>query len=51
MISLFEESEDDIKNGNLISHETLKQEISSWRAKKIGWTSENEKNNAEVFPM
>lgn len=32
--SLLEESEDDIKNGNLTSHEVLKQEVQSWRSTK-----------------
>ena len=39
MISLFnetliEESEEDIVNGNLIGHESLKQEISNWKTTK-----------------
>ncbi|MDA3867098.1 MAG: hypothetical protein PF489_10190 [Salinivirgaceae bacterium] len=39
MISLFnealiEESEEDITNGNLITHESLKQEISNWKTTK-----------------
>ena len=39
MISLFdeiliEESEEDIVNGNLIAHESLKQEITSWKTTK-----------------
>ena len=29
--SLIEESEEDIKNENLISHESLKKEIPNWR--------------------
>jgi hypothetical protein len=32
--SLLEESEDDIKNGNLTSHEALKREVESWRSTK-----------------
>ena len=32
--SLIEESEEDIKNGNLISHESLKQEVLNWRPTK-----------------
>jgi hypothetical protein len=32
--SLIEESEDDIKKGNLTSHAALKQEILSWRHTK-----------------
>ncbi len=32
--SLIEESEEDIKKGNLISQESLKQEILSWRPTK-----------------
>jgi len=32
--ALIEESEEDIKNGNLISHEALKQEVRSWRNTK-----------------
>ncbi len=32
--SLIEESEEDIKNGNLISQKSLKQEISNWRPTK-----------------
>ena len=32
--SLIEESEEDIKAGNLTSHETLKKEISNWRPTK-----------------
>ena len=32
--SLLEESEDDIKNGNLTSHEAFKQEVQSWRDTK-----------------
>ena len=31
---LIEESEEDIVNGNLIPHESLKQEISSWKTTK-----------------
>lgn len=31
---LIEESEEDIKNGNLISHTRLKQEIQNWRHTK-----------------
>jgi hypothetical protein len=31
---LIEESEDDIKNGNLIPHTRLKQEIQNWRLTK-----------------
>jgi hypothetical protein len=31
---LIEESEEDIKNGNLISHARLKQEIQNWRHTK-----------------
>lgn len=39
MLSLFDEflideSEDDIKNGNLITHEELKQEVQNWRHTK-----------------
>lgn len=32
--SLLEESEEDIKNGNLIVHKSLKQEIQNWRPTK-----------------
>lgn len=32
--SLLEESEDDIKNGNLTSHQALKQEVQTWRNTK-----------------
>ncbi|MBI9036183.1 MAG: hypothetical protein JEZ03_17115 [Bacteroidales bacterium] len=32
--SLIEESEEEIKNGNLISQESLKQEILNWRPTK-----------------
>jgi hypothetical protein len=32
--SLLEESEEDIRNGNLTSHESLKQEVKSWRSTK-----------------
>ncbi len=32
--SLIEESEEDIKNGNLVSHDTLKQEVLNWRPTK-----------------
>jgi hypothetical protein len=32
--SLIEESEEDIKNGNLISHELFKQEVLNWRHTK-----------------
>ncbi len=32
--SLIEESEEDIKNGNLVSHEALKQEVLNWRPTK-----------------
>jgi hypothetical protein len=32
--SLIEESEDDIKKGNLTSHAVLKKEIQSWRHTK-----------------
>ena len=31
---LIEESEEDIKNGNLITHSSLKQEVHNWRHKK-----------------
>ena len=31
---LIEESEEDIKNGNLISHAALKQEVQNWRHTK-----------------
>ena len=31
---LIEESEEDIKNGNLIAHDSLKQEIHNWRNTK-----------------
>jgi predicted transcriptional regulator len=32
--TLIEESEEDIKNGNLTSHETFEQEVQSWRHTK-----------------
>jgi hypothetical protein len=32
--SLIEESEDDIKKGNLTSHASLKEEIQSWKPMK-----------------
>ena len=32
--SLIEESEEDIKKGNLVSHEALKQEVLNWRPTK-----------------
>ena len=32
--SLIEESEDDIKNGNLTTHEAFKQEVQTWRPTK-----------------
>lgn len=32
--SLIEESEEDIKNGKLITHEALKQEVQNWRGMK-----------------
>jgi hypothetical protein len=32
--ALIEESEEDIKNGNLTSHEAFKQEAQSWRHTK-----------------
>ncbi len=32
--TMIEESEEDIKNGNLISQESLKKEILNWRATK-----------------
>ena len=32
--TLIEESEEDIKNGNLISHQALKQEVFNWRHTK-----------------
>ena len=32
--SLLEESEEDITNGNLTSHEAFKQEVQSWRSTK-----------------
>ena len=32
--SLLEESEEDIKKGNLITHKDLKQEVSKWRKSK-----------------
>lgn len=32
--SLIEESEEDIKNGNLTSHEDFKQEVQAWRPSK-----------------
>ncbi|MDK2979490.1 MAG: hypothetical protein PWP52_2204 [Bacteroidales bacterium] len=32
--SLLEESEDDIKNGNLTTHEAFKQEVQAWRHMK-----------------
>jgi hypothetical protein len=32
--SLIEESEDDIKHGNVMTHEVLKQEVLSWRHSK-----------------
>ncbi len=32
--SLIEESEEDIKQGNLMSHDALKQEVQSWRHTK-----------------
>ena len=32
--SLLEESEDDIKNGNLTTHQELKQEVQTWRNTK-----------------
>jgi hypothetical protein len=32
--SLIEESEDDIKNGNLTSHDVFRQEVQSWRPTK-----------------
>lgn len=31
---LIEESEEDIRNGNLISHDALKQEVQNWRHMK-----------------
>lgn len=31
---LIEESEDDIKKGNLINHDSLKQEVHNWRHMK-----------------
>ncbi len=32
--SLIEESEEDINNGNLTSHEDFKQEVQTWRPSK-----------------
>lgn len=32
--SLLEESEEDVRSGNLTSHESLKQEVLSWRNTK-----------------
>lgn len=32
--ALIEESEEDIKNGNLITHTALKQEVQNWRHTK-----------------
>jgi hypothetical protein len=32
--SMIEESEDDIKDGNLTSHESFKQEVKAWRNTK-----------------
>lgn len=32
--SLLEESEEDIRNGKLTSHEAFKQEVQSWRSTK-----------------
>jgi len=32
--SLIEESEEDIKNGNVISHQALKKEVLNWRPTK-----------------
>ncbi len=32
--SLIEESEEDIKNGNLTSHDDFKQEVQTWRPSK-----------------
>lgn len=32
--SLIEESEDDIKNGNLTTHDDFKQEVQTWRRTK-----------------
>ena len=32
--SLIEESEDDIKNGNLTTHEVFKQEVQTWKHTK-----------------
>lgn len=32
--SMLEESEDDIKNSNLMSHESLKEEVKGWRSIK-----------------
>lgn len=32
--SLLEESEEDIRNGKLTSHEVFKQEVQSWRSTK-----------------
>ncbi len=32
--ALIEESEEDIKNGKLITHESLKQEVQNWRNTK-----------------
>ncbi|MCK4923007.1 MAG: hypothetical protein KAS71_18290 [Bacteroidales bacterium] len=31
---LIEESEEDIKNGNTVTHEALKQEVHNWRLTK-----------------
>lgn len=32
--SMIEESEDDIKDGNITSHESFKQEVQAWRNTK-----------------
>ena len=32
--SLIEESEDDIKNGNITTHEAFKQDVQAWRNTK-----------------
>lgn len=32
--AMLEESEEDIKNGNVISHQSLKQEVLNWRPTK-----------------
>ena len=33
-VNLIEEAEEDIKNGNLTTHESFKQEVQTWRPTK-----------------